>query len=359
MYAYSYENLKRITETEKGKTFVKEFKKIYDERYAGKELPVLKYTDFKRIYIDGNRTDWQNEVNERKNKLSVLQILALSDDGYIDELEEIIFNICEEFTWVYPAHSYVSEGKFNYNFIDLFSGETALALAETLYVFGNKLSVDIKDRIKISLKTKIVDVYESDTFWWEEEGNNWTSVCSACVGAVYLYCFPERFDAVKERIFHCLNHYLNGIREDGSTTEGVLYWDYGFGFFSLFYDIYCGLTGAKPDVLSSSKVKRTIKFINNADFGDNLCIPFADGWTTEYERVAGLVYTIKNLFPNDFALPKCDLYALTRKCLGYRILRGVERYEAGESKQEENGTVYYDSSEWLVSRQDKYNFVAK
>ena len=42
------------------------------------------------------------------------------------------------------------------------------------------------------------------------------------------------FDAVKDRLFQTMECYLKGTREEGVTPEGVGYWVYGFGFFTLF-----------------------------------------------------------------------------------------------------------------------------
>ncbi len=60
-------------------------------------------------------------------------MLAIADDKYIEPLEEIIAAICDEFTWVVPAHKH-SE-------IDLFSAETA---SHTLTAFSKEIYRDIK-----------------------------------------------------------------------------------------------------------------------------------------------------------------------------------------------------------------------
>lgn len=359
MYRYSIENIKDIISREKGKALVLEYKKFYDETYKDKPLAPLCYLNYKRIYLDGNRTDWQVGYYERRRRLALLQILAIYDESYLNDLEEILFAICNEFTWILPAHSYVKDSKFNYNFIDLFSSETGFYLAETAYVFGDKLSIDIRDRIKASLKQKIVDPFESETMWWEEDDNNWTSVCSASVGATYLLAFPERFNIIEKRVNACMEQYLNGLREDGTTTEGVLYWDYGFSFFCLYCDVYREIIGKDYALKSSSKVKKTISFINNAIFEGGLCIPFADGWVPGWVRTGNQVCMVKNIYPDEFRLPKTNPRDLATKALGWRVLYCIDKFGEMEENTPEKGTVYYESGEWFISRQEKYNFVAK
>ena len=85
---------------------------------------------------------------------------VLKKAGYLDDLEEILAGICDKYTWILPAHSHLKNGKFDYTVIDLYSAETAFYLSETAFVFGDKLSIDIRDRIEYSLKTKIVENFE-------------------------------------------------------------------------------------------------------------------------------------------------------------------------------------------------------
>ena len=97
MFSYSYDNLKKIVETEQGKAFVATIKKQYDEKYADRPIYALEYSQFKRFYIDGDRTSFQNQYFERRRRLTLLQILALSNDDYLVDLENILSAICEEF----------------------------------------------------------------------------------------------------------------------------------------------------------------------------------------------------------------------------------------------------------------------
>ena len=53
MYYYSYENLKRITETENGKEIVKHFESMYNENYENVPIPVINYSYVKLFYQNG------------------------------------------------------------------------------------------------------------------------------------------------------------------------------------------------------------------------------------------------------------------------------------------------------------------
>ena len=201
MFKYSYENLKRVAETKKGKLFLDEIEKDYLKRYDGKIIPCNNYSLIKLYYKEGNRSKFQAQYFDKRVRLNLLQLLSIKDDKYIEPLEEIISAICDEFTWVLPAHNFDSKTQtFDRTKIDLFSAETAFYLSETVYVLGDKLSNDIKNRVRLCVEDKIVKNFESSVYFWESVTSNWASVCGLGIGLSYLYLFPERYDIVKDRI---------------------------------------------------------------------------------------------------------------------------------------------------------------
>ena len=253
MYCYDYEKLKQITQTEKGQAYVNYLQNYYNENYANTPILALNYSYAKLYHLDGDRVKFQDMYFDRRKRLMILQVLAIADDSYIEPLEEIIAAICDEFTWVVPAHTH-SE-------IDLFSAETAMYLAETVYVLKDKLSKDIRERIYISVENKIVKIHENGgRLHWEKFMNNWMAVCGCGIGLAYLYLFPERFDLVKDRILYTINCYEKALDSEGYCNEGYSYWVYGFGFFCLFYDVYEQLTGEHAPILDSEMLTMA-KFI--------------------------------------------------------------------------------------------------
>lgn len=355
---YTYENLRRIALKEDVKPLIDEIKKKYEETYLGKAPIEFKYSDFKRIYIDGNRSDWQSYTVDVLNEFSYLRVLALVDDAYLEPLEESIFRICNQFTWVWPAHSYLKDGKFDYGFIDLRSAEYSFFLSETMHVFKDKLSVDIRDRIISSIKSKVIDNYENRDFWWEEELNNWLTVCAGSIGMAYLYCFPERFDGVKDRIFASLKRYVENIPDDGAYTEGVGYLDASLAYFSVFFQAFYETFGYCPDFVNSSKIRRAIKFLNNSSFGYGLMVPFSDGWVPGYLRDLGVVCANKLFYPDEYDLVKAELKPHSILFF-YRFMNCIDLYGPPKEQAIKNSVEYFESSEWLIARKDNYNFIAK
>jgi hypothetical protein len=366
MYEYNYENLKRITKTENGKKLICEVEKAYSHLYGDKPIPVTNYSYQKQIYTTGNRELWQEIFFERRKRLCYLQLSAIADDKYLDELENVLAVICEEYTWVLPAHNVRPDKSFDYTVIDLFSAETGFYLSETLYVFGDKLSKDIRYRIKTELKNRIIDNYENREQLWYNLRNNWAAVCSCGVGITYMYAFPERFDSVKERLFNTMECYLSCTREDGVTPEGVGYWVYGFGFFTCFFDLYNQFYGEYPEILTRKKIDNTLKYIENAWMGGDCYLPFSDGGYRKTYVHAPVLYTAKRLFGDRFTLPEQVIdqnFVMQPESVGktrwIRVLYGIDKFGLGEKRTMPVSTIYYNESQIFIRRNGNYVFAAK
>lgn len=360
MYCYSYKILKEISKSPQGKKIVQDFETVYNQQYSNKELPPYRYSYIKSYYQDGNRARHEKIYLERRNRFRLLQVLAIADDGYLEPLEELLFEICNEFTWVWPAHNLQKETlTYDYNWIDLLAAETGFYLAETVYVLRDKLSADIKKRIYISLEEKIVKNFEKRTFNFDKTNGNWASVCACGIGLTYLYIFPERFPLIKARIFQIIDNYVSGLDEEGYCSEGIGYWFYGFGFFSVFMDVYVQLTGERPKVLNTKKVKNTLMYFERARMSEEVFLPFADGGAMDIVANPFYLYTIKNLFQDAFEMPSVSSVIPDKKVLGYRYLYGAGTYGTQKSSNKTNGSIFYENSQVFIYKNDSYSFAVK
>ena len=104
MDIYSYENLKKLSKTKTSKQYFNEIKTYYDATFKDKAIYNLSFSDYKLFFSEGDRRTYETAFFARRERLSLLQVLALFDDSYIEELEEIMAAICDEFTWIIPAH---------------------------------------------------------------------------------------------------------------------------------------------------------------------------------------------------------------------------------------------------------------
>lgn len=357
MYKYEYSKLKELLLTQGGKDFYQKCLTCYNENYQGKTNSELTYYKYKEFYLNGNRTHHEAEAQNRRKRLMLLQVLALGDDKYLEDLEQVIFEICNQLTWVYPAHNLDRETLvYDCTVIDLAASETAFFLAETAFVFKDKLCPDILNRIRLSIKTKIVDNFESRTFFFDRSLSNWAAVCCCGVGLAYLYAFPERFESIKERIFTGFERYLSGIYDDGCCAEGYIYWIYGFGYFCTFFDVYTNLTGDYPQILNSQKVRDILEYGMVAKLSNKRVLPFADGGRLSELEPDMSICAIEQLFnvkinnTQDFTLPFA-------RCVGFRALYSCALPLNSDVKQTKY--KYYDKTQVYVNKKKNYSFAVK
>lgn len=351
---FDYETLRNIAKSKKGKVYVAELEQYYLEKYDGKPINALLFSDYDRYWEDGNRVDYEAEYFDRRNRLYLLQTLALAKPKYLKDLENVIGAVCDEYTWVLPAHAYVP--------IDLLSSETSAQLAETAYVFKDKLSPRLIKRVKDSIERQIVHIYESTEFWWERKGtNNWGAVCACGVGLTYMYMFSERFANIKERLFSTFQNYIDsGIDDEGYCEEGVAYWQYGFGKFCEFFEVYVHLYGERPSIVDCDKLKKTLSYYDNARMNQNVYIPFADGGSKHFDITEQVCMAIKGLYGKDFVLPltRRDKYSHSSSGLFFLYNIGTLPSEV-QKKEEKETSVYYKSAQVFVRRRKNYAFAAK
>ena len=135
MYCYHYENLKIAAQSEEGKALLSRAEEIYNEKYKNQPILALNYALWKVYYVNGNRSQYEKMYFERRARLNLLQLLAIKSDEYLEDLENVLAAICEEFSWALPAHSLIADTEeFAYDIVDLFASETGFYLAETVYI---------------------------------------------------------------------------------------------------------------------------------------------------------------------------------------------------------------------------------
>ncbi len=353
MKKFDYETLRDIINTEQGKTYISEVKKVYSYEHEGKPILSLPFSAYERFWKDGNRREYEVAYFYRRNRLFLLQELALTDSKYLPELEDTIAALCDEYTWVLPAHG-VS--------VDLFSADTGANIAETAYIFKDKLSKHLLQRIENSLERQILIPYESQKSGWESGNtNNWGAVCASGVGLTYMYMFPTRFEKVKERLFDTFNSYIeHGLDDDGYCSEGICYWQYGFGEFCEFFAAYVRLYGERPDFIDCSKLKKTLAYTKNAQMESEVYIPFADGGRKRLKLNVQPCLWVKGLYGDEFDIPPYKLN-LNNNYLsgGLSCIYYLELLDKETDEIVRETSVYYEKAQVFIRKRKNYAFAAK
>jgi type I restriction enzyme M protein len=91
--------------------------------------------------------------------------------------------------------------------------------------------------------------------YWHVGTSNWNAVCTAGVVGAALAAVESRKDravyvAAAER---SMEFFLSGFTDDGYCSEGMGYWNYGFGHFVMLSETLVQATGGKLDLLANKK----------------------------------------------------------------------------------------------------------
>ncbi len=209
------------------------------------EIPEALYLRYSR---DGNRDEFQQANLRRLHRLNLLAWAeALEGKGrFADALRRQVELMLAERTWVLPAH----DGKLN-NFegrwqeIDLMVAMKGWSLATIAYWHADTFGPELTGRIQAELRRRVIAPFlarmngeksaDTDGMWWNRADNNWNSVCHAGVVGTALAALPTRAERALVVGWAELNlgYYLKGFTPDGYCSEGIGYWNYGFGHFAM------------------------------------------------------------------------------------------------------------------------------
>lgn len=242
------------------------------------------YLDFTKT---GNRTRWQNVAGQRRGRVSTLALAeALEGKGrFLAALDEVVQSLCQERTWVMPAHD-GSLANFNGKTIDIDLGSSDLGwqLALTYWLLGDRLRPETRQLIRENVERRIIMPYldmvagTRPRNWWMNTTNNWNAVCLAGVTGAGLALVESRHD--RARMVAAAEYYsrnfLKGFTPDGYCSEGLGYWNYGFGHFVMLSEEVRQATGGKLDLLADPGARMPAQFGARIEIMNGVYPAFAD-----------------------------------------------------------------------------------
>lgn len=363
-----FENLKEKCEQIKNDAFyapyLKELEDLY-EAYNKESTAALTYHDFIQFYTSGSRAEYEKKYFGNRNRLTVFLIsyLLYERQEDLDKICEEIWAICSEISWAVPAHLAREKVSDYRTYIDLFAAETAHALAETAVLLKDKLPERIYNLIINEVTVRIFDSYEAREHFWEKLVSNWPGVCAGSVGAAYLLLAPERFYKIKDRLFGNLDQLIKSYGDDGSNTEGVSYWYYGFWIYLNFADLLYRQSGGEIDIRHSEKLDKMANFLSKVALRKNYVISFSDGFRTHDFPYIGLYkYLMDNYSGVKLPLIKPEKLDIKKDSHLPWNLRNFFWSDPEIYKEQftvAEGTEYLPDAEWYISRRKKYSFAAK
>ena len=281
---------------------VQQIKEYYDYAYM-KEIPELTYYSRARYHIDGDRNEFQIPYFKRRQFLASAALLGMiypEEQHYLDEVHEVIWAICDEYSWVLPAHC---KGTLEWDLthVDLFNAETGFALAELCYALEDRLDPLVVNRARTEVRRRVFDNFLNETFEWETKTNNWAAVCAGCVGGAMMYLEPELFKEQLPRLLSAMGYFMKSFPEDGTCMEGFHYWHYGFGNFVWFADLLLQFTNGEVNLFTWDKVEAVSGYAQRCVLRGGTTVSYSDG-ERKGKSDRAMMHYLSRLFPEQVQL---------------------------------------------------------
>lgn len=226
------------------------------------------YRDFSRT---GVRRRYERAYFARWSAVSDLALAeVLEDQGrYLAALQAALSSVLADPTWVLPAHDRdLANLEGRRTDIDLFSSAAGRILATVHTWLADRLDPALAARIRRELDRRLwaplLDMIQGrrPPNGWLRTTSNWNAVCWANAVIAALAVLESRDD--RARLLAAaesnLRHYRSGFTRDGWCSEGMGYWNYGFGHYMLLADAALRATGGRVDLLSDPQVASIASF---------------------------------------------------------------------------------------------------
>ncbi len=273
-----------LAATKEGKIALKNAVKISGAPVQ--DTPDGLYLEFSR---NGNRSNYQRLYFRRKADFAWLYVgECLERKGrFIPKIVEYMDAFCAMKSWTLPAHD-ANLTCFNGKpHVDLFSAELSRELAFCLAWLGDAIPADTRDKVYSEIDRRTFQPHLAHArgecklreHWWFHGGNNWNSVCNSCVVRAALAIVPDR-RLRAEFVLHAegsVPYALAGYTDDGYCSEGMGYWNYGYGHHLTMGLSLRAATGGKVDLFANPKTKTVMEYAYGFQLQCGKSPHFADG----------------------------------------------------------------------------------
>ncbi len=247
-------------------------------------LPATTYMDFVR---NGNRTRYEGPYFSRRRRLAFLVLAECMEyqGRFLDEIANGLWAISEEASWSVPAHARNAPDPLpdaDVEMVDLFAAETAMVVAETLYLVGDELravSPALVRRLERECERRVISQVEGrDDFGWYSGSNNWTPwiVSNVEGAALYLLDDPDRMARLTWKMMETIDRFTGHYGPDGGCDEGPGYWGVAAGATLLFLEEVYSRSDGAIDVYDEPLIRNMGRFIVDTHLSGPWFTNFAD-----------------------------------------------------------------------------------
>ena len=278
------EHWETLAATNSGKQAIRNAEKALKQK-----SPALPEELYKEYYRNGNRSNYQREYGRLTRRISTFALAeALENKGrFVEALDATLVEFCALRSWVLPAHdrgAEIYDGKTIYS--DLGSTLAGAEAAIAVNLHRDKLKPETVATTVGEIEKRILKPYEASVLekpnarmWWIRTENNWSAVCHAGTVAAALNVVESkerRAFFVAAADYFSETKFMKGFTNDGYCSEGLGYWNYGFGNYLLLGATVRNSTGGKLDLFRFPKIRAILDYAPTIEIADGQFIAFAD-----------------------------------------------------------------------------------
>lgn len=356
----------RIPDTERNRIRLQYIRKEA-ERLLSEPICSLDFSKYKLFHETGDRLEYENEYMEHRKRLNLMTAMALSDEAeeWLSALEDILWAICDEATWAFPAHIAKDADVYTMSTrLDLFAAETSMALSEVIYLLKDRLHPIVFERVQYELRRRIITPHLKAVFTYR---SNWSAVCACGLCSTIVHSGTrEEFEEAKETLVRSAYDFLDSYTEDGCCLEGPLYWSYGFSHFCFLAQMLRERTDGAIDLFREEKVKNIALYMQKTSLEEDYVLPFGDA-SHRYRFEYCLVNFLNHEY-EEFVAPAPEMLALHEYGdKRERFARFIRDFYWTEEvlvpkklkKAEEARFSAFETSQQYICRFDNFIFAAK
>jgi Heparinase II/III-like protein len=248
-----------------------------------------RYLDFT---TNGDRTKYQ-AINSRRWDRLMRLVLGECLEGkrrFVPAIDETVRSLCGDPSWILPAHDHGAEVfKGASPYADLAVAMNGYQMALSLWLLEDRLAPETAKLMRENVYKRLIDPVlrtidgtaspkVMSGHFWARCNHNWNAVCTAgAVGAI-LAIEPSREVRAKAVEWAVSNNgkFLSGFGNDGYCSEGVGYWNYGFGHFTLLAEVIRQQTSGVVDPFQLKSVREIAQAPAMLEIADGIYPAFAD-----------------------------------------------------------------------------------
>ena len=273
------------------------------EKALAAPLPTAPDALYEEYWANGNRSHFQDA---RNTCVQVLELLTLAEvaEGkgrFVRKIEESIGSICDMKSWVLPAHDWTDGDRGTFRgtcpSVDLGCSAFGAIFATVVQLVGDRLDPKVVRRLKDECEKRVFAPVRRELrirrglgcdwracanifLWWMDGNNNWNAVCwdnmvCAALGLIDDPVDRARFVDAADRAIDVYLKY--GFEEDGYCSEGMGYWNYGFGHHLQMGRLLRRISDGKIDVFTRPKQRLAAAYARAYTLQEGCSPAFADG----------------------------------------------------------------------------------